>query len=189
MKVPEIAFTLKIFGVIMFLIALDTSFVRSKGEEISSALIKTLLGELQNSIEQRGVKGSVSYCSERAIPLTDSLSRSYGVKIKRTSFNFRNPKNKPDKMERKALEFFERALKEGKKFDYHVQTFKRGNKTVYRYYKPLFVAPLCLNCHGKDDTNIPKEVLEEILRRYPKDKARGYSVGDFRGLIRVEFEE
>jgi Protein of unknown function (DUF3365). len=173
----------------IMLISLDTLFVKTKGEEISSELIKTLLGELQASISREGLKNSISYCSERAIPLTDSLSNSYGVKIKRTSFKFRNPKNKPDKMEEGALKFFESAVKRGKKVDYILQTFKRGNKKVYRYYKPIFVAPLCLNCHGKENKNIPDEVLQEILRRYPKDKARGYSEGDFRGVIRVEFEE
>jgi hypothetical protein len=37
--------------------------------------------------------------------------------------------------------------------------------------------------------NIPAEVLQEITKRYPKDKARGYSEGEFRGVIRVEFKE
>ncbi len=172
----------------ILLLGLDTTFVKTKGEEIASELIKTLLEELKGSISQRGLKNSISYCSERAIPLTDSLSKIYGVKIKRTSFKFRNPKNKPDRMEERAIRFFEKALREGKKAEYYVQNFKRGNRSVYRYYKALFVAPLCLNCHGKDNRNIPMEVLEEILRRYPKDKARGYSEGDFRGVIRVEFE-
>jgi hypothetical protein len=174
---------------IILFINLDSAYVITKGEEIASALIKTLLGELQNSINQKGLKGSVSYCSERAIPLTDSLSKAYGVKIKRTSFKFRNPKNKPDKMEERALSFFETAIKGGKKPEYYIQTFRSGNQTIYRYYKPLFVAPLCLNCHGKDNMNIPAEVLQEITKRYPKDKARGYSEGEFRGVIRVEFKE
>jgi hypothetical protein len=170
-------------------VSLDSIYVKTKGEEIAGALIKTLLGELQNSINQKGLKGSFSYCSERAIPLTDSLSKAYGVKIKRTSFKFRNPKNKPDKMEERALRFFETAINGGKKPEYYIQTFRRGNQTIYRYYKPLFVAPLCLNCHGKDNMNIPAEVLQEITKRYPRDKARGYSEGEFRGVIRVEFKE
>lgn len=136
--------------ILFVFVSLDSTYVRTKGEEIAGALIKTLLGELQNSINQKGLKGSVSYCSERAIPLTDSLSKAYGVKIKRTSFKFRNPKNKPDKMEERALRFFETAINGGKKPEYYIQTFMRGNQTIYRYYKPLFVAPLCLNCHGKE---------------------------------------
>jgi hypothetical protein len=53
-----------------------------------------------------------------------------------------------------------------------------------RYYAPLMVAPLCVQCHGAAEALEPG--VREILRdRYPDDRATGYAAGDFRGVIRV----
>lgn len=174
---------------LLLLFGIEEGFVKEKGEEIVKVFMQALLNELEGAIKEKGLVNAVSYCSERALPITDSLSKAYNVSIKRTSFNYRNPKNKPDKYEAKALKYFENKVKKGEKPEYYIQTFKRDGKTVYRFYKPLFVKPLCLNCHGIEGKNIPKNVLEEILKRYPKDRARGYSVDNFRGVIRVEFVE
>ena len=45
---------------------------------------------------------------------------------------------------------------------------------------------MCLNCHGKD---IDREVVARIDALYPEDRARGYAVGDLRGVFWVEFSD
>ncbi len=157
------------------------------GKKATMTLLKTLLGEVTTSLEEKGPVATINYCSERAYPLTDSISEAFGVKIKRTTFKYRNPKNKPDKYEEEALRYFEKFFKEGKKPPAHyVQKVKVGDKLVYRYYFPLKVLKLCLTCHGTPGKDIKPEVYEAIKKKYPEDKAVGYKEGDFRGVVRVE---
>ncbi len=157
------------------------------GKKATMTLLKTLLGEVTTSLEEKGPVATINYCSERAYPLTDSISEAFGVKIKRTTFKYRNPKNKPDKYEEEALRYFEKFFKEGKKPPAHyVQKVKVGDKLVYRYYFPLKVLKLCLTCHGTPGKDIKPEVYEAIKKKYPEDKAIGYKEGDFRGVVRVE---
>ncbi len=157
------------------------------GKKATMTLLKTLLGEVTTSLEEKGPVATINYCSERAYPLTDSISEAFGVKIKRTTFKYRNPKNKPDKYEEEALRYFEKFFKEGKKPPAHyVQKVKVGDKLVYRYYFPLKVLKLCLTCHGTPGKDIKPEVYKAIKKKYPEDKAVGYKEGDFRGVVRVE---
>jgi len=53
-----------------------------------------------------------------------------------------------------------------------------------RYYRPLVVNELCVQCHGPA-TALAPEVLAALSDLYPSDRATGYLPGDFRGLIRV----
>jgi len=157
------------------------------GHRATMALLQKLLGEVTTSLEEKGPVATIEYCSKRAYPLTDSISEAFGVRIKRTTFKYRNPKNKPDKYEEEALRYFERFFKEGKNPPkYYVQKVKVGDRLVYRYYFPLKVLKLCLTCHGTPGKDIKPEVYEAIKRRYPEDRATGYKEGDFRGVVRVE---
>lgn len=157
------------------------------GHRATVTLLKKLLGEVTTSLEENGPVATIRYCSERAYPLTDSISKAFGVKIKRTTFKYRNPKNRPDKYEEEALRYFERFFKEGKKPPkYYVQKLKVGGRLVYRYYFPLKVLKLCLGCHGVPEKDIKPAVYRVIKERYPEDRATGYREGDFRGVVRVE---
>ncbi len=65
-----------------------------------------------------------------------------------------------------------------------MQKITAGGSTFYRYYKPMKVGGLCLNCHG-DKAAIDQQVLALLREHYPDDEATGYAPGDFRGLISV----
>jgi len=86
------------------------------GEEVSMKLLKTLKGELLEALK-KGPKEAINVCSTKAIPLTKSLEEQidHGIKIKRTSFKFRNPSNAPDEYEKEALRYFENVFAEIKK--------------------------------------------------------------------------
>ena len=71
---------------------------------------------------------------------------------------------------------------------YYVQKFKNQGQPVYRYYKPLKVAQVCLNCHG-DAKTISPAVQKKLQALYPEDRATGYKEGDFRGVIRIEIRK
>ncbi len=99
-----------------------------------------------------------------------------GYQLRQVSLKYRNPNNKPDKFEERALlKFGENMdLKEYKGVD------KMNGQNVLRYLIPLYVEDACLKCHSAEET-----VPEFIQERYPEDKATGYKRGDLRGAISV----
>jgi len=115
-------------------------------------------------------------------PLGFLIFLAAGMAVKRTSFRYRNPSNAPDEAEEMALRYFEETLAEGGQApSSYVQ---KVSDTEYRYYQPLFVGDVCLQCHG-DPAAMDPAVRETLQAEYPRDLATGYEAGDFRGLVRV----
>ncbi|MEC9493380.1 PAS domain S-box protein [Flexistipes sp.] len=81
-----------------------------------------------------------------------------------TSLDPINPKNQPNRWEKRALKSFEAGKTEYK------QLADKNGKTVFRYMAPLKVKEVCLKCHG--------EKGYKIGDRY-------YEVGEIRGGISV----
>ena len=104
------------------------------------------------------------------------------MSLKRTSFRYRNPENAPDEAEEAALLFFERAIADHG--DAPAAFVQRLSPEEVRYYRPLFVGEVCLQCHGKPDSFDP-QVQRILSERYPLDLATGYEAGAFRGVVRV----
>ncbi|MGB9766969.1 MAG: Tll0287-like domain-containing protein [Sulfurihydrogenibium sp.] len=154
------------------------------GEETSMKLLKTLKGALMDAMQKGGPDEAVEVCSKKAMALTSQIEKETGYSVKRTTFNYRNPANAPDKYEAEALRYFEESIKKGQMPQYYVQAINENGKVMYRYYKPLKVEGVCLTCHG-DPNLMDKKLLEKIKALYPNDKAVGYKDGDFRGVVRV----
>ncbi len=162
--------------------------IAALGDSVAKTLLQTLKTELITTIKKSGPLEAIKVCNTKALPLTQQVAHQFGaqVKIKRTSFKIRNPQNAPDSLELKALQYFAQQLETQKALPSHyIQKIRTNGKVRYRYYMPLKVAGLCVNCHG-DPQHIPEKVKQELHRLYPNDKAVGYQVGDFRGVIRVE---
>ena len=162
--------------------------VRAEGAAAAQVLMMTLQANLMASMEQGGPVQAIEFCASRARGLTDSVSATFGdgISIKRVSEQYRNPENAPDASEIEAVRHFEAALADdGVLPDDWVQETAAGE---LRYYRPLTIAPPCLNCHG-DPEGMDPRVLEVLQTSYPDDKATGYEAGDFRGLIRVSVSE
>ncbi len=153
------------------------------GDSAAGALTRSLMSRVQAALQERGAAYAISFCSERALPITESVQDSLagGLELKRTSTRIRNPANAPDELEQAALTYFISELAAGRPLpSHHLQRTDGG----WRYYRPIVVAELCTRCHG------PREALEPAVQRvlaerYPDDQATGYIVGDFRGVIRV----
>ncbi|NPA16988.1 Tll0287-like domain-containing protein [Persephonella sp.] len=160
--------------------------IKDFGEDASKMLLKELKKELKTALKTKGPVGAIEVCSRKAQAITQEVAEEIGdIQIKRTSFKYRNPNNKPDEYEAQALKFFEETLKKtGKLPPYYIQKVDGE----YRYYKPLKVQPVCLTCHG-DPKHMDPKVVEKLKELYPEDKATGYKVGDFRGVIRVSIPE
>jgi two-component system NtrC family sensor kinase len=82
-------------------------------------------------------------------------NKDSGSKGHITSMKPLRPGNAPDQWEARALQAFERGVKEASSIE------PLGGETYFRFMRPLTVEPGCLNCHAK----------------------QGYKVGDIRGGI------
>lgn len=155
------------------------------GDTTAMTLVRTLGGRLNAHLAAGGPGDAIEFCSNEAQTLTDSVSASLGPgwEVRRTTMRTRNPRNAPDSMEAEALRYFHRwADSTGvEQPESYVQVAPDGD---YRYYMPLRLGHMCLQCHG------PRETLEPGVRqvldtRYPADQATGYAEGDLRGVVRV----
>ena len=161
----------------------DGSRVAAVGKPAAEALMTALKTELVSAMREGGPVHAIDFCSERALALTDEVGKGLnGLGLKRTTLKPRNSANAPDEMELEVLQIFNRLPREAQPA-IQVQKVQRGEDTIYRYYQPLYVASLCLTCHGE---RVPSAVQKVLAERYPNDEATGYREGDFRGLIRVE---
>lgn len=153
------------------------------------SLGKALKTNLLAQMKSNGIDSAISFCAVEAIPLTEKINREFdGFILKRTSSKFRNSNNRPDSLELEAIKYFETMMAEsGKLPDHYLQKYLHGGKPTYRYYKPLKTGGLCLNCHGREE-NIASSVKLLLQKRYPEDKATGYKLDEFRGLMRAEFK-
>ena len=162
----------------------DEQWVSAVGRESATALAGGLIQRLTGALQEGGAAHAVSFCSQEALSLTAAIEQGLadGIQLKRTSLKYRNPANAPDKLETAAIAYFEDALANRHELPPHyVQRASRGE---FRYYQPLVVNDLCLQCHGTAETIAP-EVHQAIETLYPNDLATGYDVGELRGVIRV----
>lgn len=160
----------------------EEAAVVQRGGETAALLQRTLGGELLAAIREGGPDRAVEVCSRTALELTRDAGRGYVVK--RTSLRYRNPANAPDELEFEVLNLFAAKAREDHP-SWYAEKFRRDDGVFFRYYQPLYVADLCLTCHGPASA-IPAAVRDILTQRYPDDRANGYGGGDFRGLIRVE---
>jgi methyl-accepting chemotaxis protein len=109
------------------------------------------------------------------------------TRIRQVSQNFRNPSNKPDAFEEKALKQFAKDLQESKaKGQSKInpesigvwEESKLDGKPVYRYVQPIFIRKQCLTCHG-DRALAPEYVQAKYETGY------GYRAGDLRGALSI----
>lgn len=162
----------------------DERWVSTVGRESATALAGGLIQRLTAALQEGSPEQAVHFCSQEAQALTAEIEQGLaaGIQIKRTSLKYRNAANAPDELETDAIEHFEHVLASSHSLPpFYVQ---RVSDNEFRYYQPLVVNDMCLQCHGKADAIAP-EVRQTIEALFPNDLATGYVVGDLRGLIRV----
>jgi hypothetical protein len=171
--------------------ATESQEIKDIGDSLSQKLLVALKNELTTAIQEKGVVNAIQVCNIKALPITQEVanSKNIAIDIKRTTNKFRNPKNKPDTIEKVALNFYENLLQENKPIpEFYIQKISENEKHSFNYYKPLKTAGLCLLCHG--DPNTMDASLKDVLNRlYPNDLATGYKDGDFRALLRIKVME
>ncbi|MCP4915070.1 MAG: DUF3365 domain-containing protein [Oligoflexia bacterium] len=140
------------------------------------------LGMSLKSELQKGMKKSpidaLKACNIQAPIIQEKVSTS-NIKVGRVSLKNRNPNNTPKPwMKSYIQDFHQGKIKKG----YVVVSLEGKRKGIL---KPIKTMPLCLKCHGSD---IDPKLAQEIGKRYPSDKAKGYKLGQIRGFFWAEFE-
>ena len=152
----------------------------AKGNEISSALLQKLGGEVKAKMQAGGPLAAVHFCSQNALVLTDELAKQTHTGIKRVSLKNRNPVNAADTEEQEILRKWEKMTATGESLPPY--EFKRTTDNKSIFYKPIVLNnEACLKCHG--ELAAGSDVAATIRSLYPDDKATGYKMGDLRGMI------
>jgi len=147
---------------------------------------KGVLGKnLMTAIKSQGTEHALSFCSEKAYPLTDSMGVALGTQIKRVSDLNRNPDNRANQQEMLYITEAKNKLLRGEKLTPQMQEI--GGQMVGYY--PITTNQMCLQCHGSPESDIKPNTLTKIESLYPDDKAVGYGENELRGIWVVEMEK
>jgi rubrerythrin len=138
------------------------------------ALSGSLFAELSKAMGEGGTVAAIDGCATRAPAIAAEVAAERGVRIGRTSYKLRNPKNTApvwadlalDERPQEPMFFADRSGRLG---------------SLY----PIRLAASCLQCHGSNDDIVPT-TRAAISRRYEKDQATGFAEGDLRGWFWVE---
>lgn len=152
----------------------DVEQAKAALNPLKKALKETLLKALAKSPEE-----AIEVCATRAPQLAKEAS-SDTVSVGRSAFKLRNPKNAPKPWVQKAMT--ELALEKSGTEAHRIVTLPDG---TVGYAEAIWVAAPCLVCHGKEVT----PTLDAKLKKaYPNDAARGFELGDFRGVFWAELK-
>jgi len=151
------------------------------GDSISTAAQQLFMGNLHEAIDENGVEGALEFCNVNAVPIIKELSDQYGVSIRRTSFRARNQDNLPTEEESPILEAYQYNVENGIQSEPNIQKIEGGE--VLLYTKAIVISSeFCLACHGDPKNDISAGALSKIDSLYLNDLARGFKVGDLRGI-------
>jgi hypothetical protein len=160
----------------------DSVYVQA-GNTLVSHTFDTLRSALLNAIGSHGMEGAITFCNEKAFPITAIYADS--VVIKRAAMRYRNPDNQPDSLESAVMEEMERQLISGVPT---VKMIRSDSSDEIHFFKPILLQAMCLNCHGNPGQDIQSSTLSRIQQLYPDDRAVNFKEGDLRGVWHIIFK-
>lgn len=137
-------------------------------------LFAALTSEMMAALVENGPSKSIKVCKLRAPELTKLASMQPSVKIGRTSFQLRNPENKPPIW---AASFVADRIE--------ADTFVELPNQTLGALLPIRLKITCVLCHGNEE-QVASEVKAAIVSNYPDDQATGFAEGDLRGYFWAE---
>jgi len=154
--------------------------IQEQGMLHIDSFAKTLETTVKSAMKD-GVTTAFGVCGSLAISMTDEYNAlTTDTKIRRTALKYRNPKNKPDAIDKSVMN---ELIRKG---DFKPVTVDVGAK--YRVYKPLKTGVTCLLCHAERD-QMSSKIVNMIQKKYPNDLAVGFKLNDFRGVVVAEIRK
>jgi hypothetical protein len=161
----------------------DTMLIVERGKEIALATFEALSKELSEALKEGGVQKAIPYCSVNALPIADSLSKKYGVSIKRVTDRVRNPADSLDGIEKPVFAAYKAEVVSGGELKPRVVSDGDGTW----FFAPIYINPFCTQCHGEVGKDLSEDDYALITSLYPADEAIGYKPGDLRGMWSLYF--
>ena len=85
-----------------------------RGRAIAGEAFGLLSSNLLQAIAKGGISNALSYCSLKALALTEAAALPHGVQLARVTHRPRNPQNRADAAEQELLEAYRGALGRGR---------------------------------------------------------------------------
>ncbi len=147
---------------------------KAKALAAKDALFDELSTRLLGAMSNGGPAAAIEVCSKDAPRLAKEVGEAHGVKIGRTSFKLRNPKNTPPDW---TAGMVDERVSEPRFVDLKDGTFGA--------FLPIKLKPQCMTCHGPEE-QIDPAIKDALARLYPEDQATGFQVDELRGWFWVE---
>ncbi len=159
----------------------DQQQLAAEGKALIQEYAGALKAELMAGVQEGGPANAIAICNTRAPEIAAALSTD-GWTIGRSSHKLRNPANAPDAFTAAAIEDFLAKIADGATPQQLVATgiTEENGQRVFHMVKAIPTGKLCLNCHG---ATVAPGVEEKLAELYPEDQARGFEVGDMRGVF------
>lgn len=146
-----------------------------EAQDFVKLIKKTFMSELKAAMS-KGPYDAINACHVK-VPHILEGKQSEKFNFGRTSHKLRNENNKAPKWLEAVLKEYQSS---NAKMKMRSKTFVVNNKKTF--VEPIYIKAQCLVCHGKPQGAVKKK-LDKL---YPKDKAVGFKLGDFRGLFWVQ---
>ncbi len=159
----------------------DNELLIAASNRLIGKFSSELKGELMSAMSNGGAENAIGVCQVKAPEIARANSGEYWS-ISRVTGRNRNPENLADKHQMTILNRFADTTGQMPEYSYE---WPEQSPTVFRFYKPIMTAPLCLKCHGPVD-QIDPAVKAALKEKYPEDRATGYNSGELRGMFVVE---
>jgi len=150
-----------------------------EAQQIAQKIKMTMMKSVSEKVSKEGTEKAITFCHQNIKDIAKSSVKEFLDKYEfgRTSDKTRNKKNKPQDWMIKYLGSYKGSkAQESKSIIHLLPSGKRA------YLDPIYIQPLCLNCHGE---NINPSVKMKLKELYPEDQAIDYKLGEFRGFIWV----
>lgn len=155
-----------------------------RSAELADRFQSRLQTELRAAIQQQGLAGAVTVCSQIAPAIAAEESAASGARISRIAARNRNPAAKvPRDVKARYAELAAAPLEAGRPAS-RIWTSGGGNTVTYLRAIPMMGQP-CLSCHGAD---IDPQIAARIRTLYPADRATGFAPGDMRGALLIRWD-
>ncbi len=159
----------------LWLAAAPTDDARSALAPFKRELKEALVKALETSPE-----AAIDVCSVKAPELARRASNER-VTVGRSGFKLRNAANAP----KPWLAAVMKELAQEKSGSDASRTVTLPDGTV-GYAEAIWTAPMCLTCHGQ---TLAPGLDAKLKAQYPKDAARGFEPGSFRGVFWAELKK
>ena len=164
-------------------VAQTPAAAKKKAMQATGALLGTLVKRLTDELRVKQPHEAFDICSAEAQGITQRIRDEQGIEVHRTALRYRNPKNKPDDYERAWMEKALKRTDVNPAGESELLPTVDGGREL-RYIRPLYLAELCIRCHGPKE-GLGPQVVAALKQRYPDDRATGFAIGDLRGIVSV----